>query len=200
MLNGGTGADTLVGGAGDDTYVTEGGDGITEGLNAGTDQVRSSVGYTLGANLENLTLTGAAAISGVGNTLANRLTGNAANNVLNGGIGADTLTGLGGADAFVFNTSLGAGNVDLITDFNVVDDTIRLGNAIFTGLANGVLTAAAFVANTTGLAGDPSDRVIYETDTGNLFFDADGTGGGARVQFSVLNPGLALTSADFFVV
>ena len=158
------------------------------------------VSYTLAANLENLVLTGAGAINGTGNSLANRITGNAGNNVLNGGTGADTLTGSGGADAFVFNTTPGAGNVDRITDFNVVDDIIRLENAIFTGLANGVLTAAAFVANATGLAGDASDRIIYETGTGNLFFDADGTGVGARVQFAVLNPGLSLTNTDFLVI
>ena len=63
-----------------------------------------------------------------------------------------------------------------------------------------VLTAAAFVANATGLAGDASDRIIYETGTGNLFFDADGTGVGARVQFAVLNPGLSLTNTDFLVI
>lgn len=199
-LNGGTGADTLVGGVGNDTYVTDGGDVITEGVGAGTDAVLSSVTHVLGANLENLVLTGSAAIHGIGNSLANRITGNAANNFLYGGTGVDTLTGAGGADAFVFNTTLGAGNVDRITDFNVVNDTIWLENAIFTGLVGGWLTAAAFRANTTGLAGDPTDRIIYETDTGNLFFDADGTGAGARVYFAVLSPGLfSLTETDFMV-
>ena len=61
VLNGGTGNDTLVGGLGDDSYVTDGGDVISEGLNAGTDLVQSSVSHILAANLENLTLTGTAA-------------------------------------------------------------------------------------------------------------------------------------------
>ena len=104
-----------------------------------------------------------------------------------------------GTDAFVFNTTLGAVNVDGITDFSVLDDTIWLENAVFTGLANGVLAAAAFVANATGLAADASHRIIYETGTGNLYFDADGNGVGARVLFATLNPSLAVTNVDFFV-
>jgi Ca2+-binding RTX toxin-like protein len=63
-----------------------------------------------------------------------------------------------------------------------------------------MLTAAAFAANALGVATDAFDRVIYETDTGNLFYDADGNGAGAAVQFAVLSPGLALTNADFFVI
>ncbi|MCX7301171.1 MAG: calcium-binding protein [Rhodobacterales bacterium] len=199
ILNGGGGTDSMGGGAGNDTYVTDGGDTITEGSGAGTDTVQSSVTLTLGANVEKLTLTGSSAINGTGNTLANTITGNGAANSLNGGLGNDTLTGGSGSDNFVFNTTLGTGNIDKITDFNVAADTIRLENAIFTGLANGALAGSAFVSNTSGNAADASDRIIYESDTGKLFFDKDGTGGAAKVQFATLATGLALTSADFFV-
>ena len=65
--------------------------------------------------------------------------------------------------------------------------------------ATGALAAAAFRANTTGLAGDASDRIIYETDTGRLLYDADGTGAAAGVQFATLATGLALTNNDFLV-
>jgi Ca2+-binding RTX toxin-like protein len=63
-----------------------------------------------------------------------------------------------------------------------------------------MLGAAAFARNASGDARDASDRVIYETDTGKLFYDADGKGGAAKVHFATLNAGLNLTSADFFVV
>lgn len=96
---GGRGRDTLNGGAGNDTYVAEAQDAILEAAGGGRDTVSSlSVSYVLGANLENLVLTGAAARDGTGNGLANVLTGNNLANLLRGGGGADTLRGGNGAD------------------------------------------------------------------------------------------------------
>ena len=81
------------------------------------------------------------------------------------------------------------------------EDRIVLENAIFTGLANGGLAAAAFAANTTGLAGDASDRIIYETDTGALYFDVDGTGIAAGIRFATLAPNLAgIGNGEFLVI
>jgi Ca2+-binding RTX toxin-like protein len=213
-LNGGTGVDSLRGGLGNDTYVIDTTtDTLTENASAGTDTVRSSVTYTLKTNFENLTLTGGAAINGKGNGVANALTGNtganilsglAGNDTLNGSTGKDTLTGGAGLDNFLFNTALSTTlNVDTITDFVAADDTIRLENAIFTKLtANGVLNAAFFKANLTGNAVDSNDYITYETDTGKLFYDADGNGAGAKVQFALLgtatHPGI--TAADFVVI
>jgi Ca2+-binding RTX toxin-like protein len=102
ILDGGAGADTLAGGAGNDTYIVDNaGDTVTEGVGAGTDSVQSSVSHTLSANVENLTLTGNAAINGTGNGLDNAITGNAAANTLDGGAGNDTLTGGGGQDTLL---------------------------------------------------------------------------------------------------
>ena len=114
-INGGTGNDTMRGGTGDDTYVVNvSTDIVTENANEGIDTVESSVTLTLGANVENLTLTGTSAINGTGNTLNNVLIGNSAVNSLSGAAGNDTLEGLGGADTLTGGTgndtySLGRG-------------------------------------------------------------------------------------------
>ena len=99
LLDGGTGNDTMAGGVGNDVYVVDSAsDTVTEAASEGSDTVQASVGYTLGLNLENLTLTGAAPINGSGNTLDNVLIGNAAANTLTGLSGNDTLDGGAGAD------------------------------------------------------------------------------------------------------
>ena len=106
-LNGRAGADRMFGRGGNDTYVVDaGGDVVSESANDGTDTVRSSVSHTLRSNVENLVLTGSAAISGTGNELANLLRGNAAANRLSGMDGDDNLSGGGGNDRLIG----GAGN------------------------------------------------------------------------------------------
>ncbi|MDJ0507455.1 MAG: Calx-beta domain-containing protein, partial [Nostocales cyanobacterium LE14-WE12] len=108
ILNGGAGVDTLIGGLGNDTYIVDTAtDTITELAGGGTDTIQSSVTYTIAAlnNVENLTLTGAAAINGTGNAGNNVITGNSGNNILNGGAGIDTLTGGTGNDIFLFQFS-----------------------------------------------------------------------------------------------
>ncbi|QLE57341.1 S8 family serine peptidase [Nostoc sp. TCL26-01] len=215
-LNGGRGNDEMRGGAGNDTYVVDStGDVIVENLNEGTDTVESSITYTLGANLENLTLTGIAAINGTGNTGNNIITGNSGNNTLNGGSGVDTLIGgdgndilIGGAgndtltgglgrDRFTFNSR--SEGIDKITYFNVVDDTIVVSAAGFgSGLVAGSAIAVSQLVMGTA-ATTASHRFIYDRNNGSLFFDQDGTGAIAKIQFATLNTGLTLTNADIFV-
>ncbi|MFN7514095.1 Calx-beta domain-containing protein, partial [Microcystis sp.] len=209
ILNGATGIDTLIGGLGNDTYqIDTTTDTITENANQGTDTVQSSVTYTLGNNLENLTLTGTANINGTGNTLNNVITGNSGNNILNGsdgndtligGTGNDTITGGAGSDRFTFNNR--NEGIDTITDFlSSQGDKIALSAAGFgSGLAAGVaITAAQFVLGTTAL--NASNRFIYNTITGRLFFDGDGTGTLAAIQIATLSSKPTLTASDILVL
>jgi len=218
LLNGGTGADKIAGGVGNDLYIVDStNDKISEGTNQGTDMVQSMASHTLAANVENLTLLGSVVANGTGNALANVMNGNsganaldgglgndnilggAGNDTLKGGLGLDRLTGGAGNDIFLFDTALNkTTNVDLIVDFSVLPDTIRLENAIFTGLSSGVLTPAAFRAGTS--ATDSSDRIIYDKVNGDIYFDKDGVGGAAAIRFAAVADGTALTNADFFVV
>ena len=135
---------------------------------------------------------------------SNNFNGLAGDDQINGFLGNDVLTGGLGKDTFVFNTALNAiSNKDTITDFNVFDDTIQLENAIFTKLtALGTLATSYFCANATGIAADSNDFICYNTATGVLSYDADGSGSGASVAFAVLGNSVhpALTAADFVVV
>ncbi|MGI6853456.1 right-handed parallel beta-helix repeat-containing protein [Mesorhizobium sp. 1B3] len=105
-------------------------------------------------------------------------------------------------DTFVFDTAISDSNkVDRITDFSVADDVIHLDNAVFTALADtGALADSAFVKNKAGLAQDANDRIIYETDTGELYYDANGSAAGDSIHFATLKAHLDLAAADFTVI
>lgn len=152
------------------------------------------------ANNKIVGLAGADTLSGrVGK---DQLFGGLDNDRLDGGAGSDTLTGGPGEDHFVFSAAPNANkNVDKITDFKPSDDTIDLTRAIMTALPNvDELPAKAFFASNTGEAHDRNDRIIYEKDTGKLFYDADGSGGGKAVLFAILQGHPAITAADFEIL
>jgi Ca2+-binding RTX toxin-like protein len=154
VLDGGAGADTLVGGAGNDTYIVDNaGDVVTEVASGGSDTVQAAVTYTLGAEVENLTLTGAGTINGTGNVLANVITGNSANNVLDGGVGADTLVGGAGSDTYVVDnagdvvTEVASGGSDTVQAAVTYTLGVEVENLTLTGASaiNGTGNALANV-------------------------------------------------------
>jgi trimeric autotransporter adhesin len=177
-LDGGTGNDLMIGGAGDDVYVVNiATDVVTELANEGVDTVLSSATLTLGANVENLTLTGSSALNGIGNSMNNWLIGNSGANVLTGGLGADTLTGSAGADTFVLSTlgdsGIGVGARDIITDFVSGTDKIS-----FTGIdANtGVTGDQAFTMINTAAFSGVAGQLRYSQAGGNTVMEGDVNG------------------------
>ncbi|GLK67631.1 beta strand repeat-containing protein [Hansschlegelia plantiphila] len=201
VLTGNAGVNVLTGGTGDDDYYVQTvGDKAVEANGQGDDRVLSSVSYSLaGQYIERLRLTGDGDVNATGNSLKNTIAGNDHDNILDGMTGADRIAGGAGHDAFVFSTTLGSSNVDAITDFSAADDTMRLGQSVFAGLALGALSADAFHLGTA--AADASDRIIFNNTTGALFFDRDGTGATYKaVQFATLENHATITAADFTII
>lgn len=171
VLDGGKGADSMVGGAGDDTYsVNDAGDTIVENLSEGNDKVISNISYTLGDNLEALTLNGLYHLNGTGNLLNNILLGNAGNNVLsglagndalngdagndtleggagndtlNGGTGADTLTGGLGDDVYYIDDASDVIVEKINEGFETVNSTVNFALDSGNGLNNLILLGTA---------------------------------------------------------
>jgi hypothetical protein len=171
-LNGGTGTDTLIGGLGGDTYIVDNtGDVVIEIANAGKDTVLSSVTYTLDVNIENLTLTGTAAINGTGNALANIITGNDANNILDGLAGIDTLLGGAGADTLIVNSITDTIDGGADTDTIQSSVTFSLDHPLVSNVENLVLTGTAVINGT----GDASNNVITGNSAANVLNGDTGT-------------------------
>jgi len=168
--------------------------------------VQSSINYILGANVENLNLSGEANINGTGNALDNQLVGNSGNNVLSGAAGNDVLTGAAGEDTlnggashdtleggegahrFYFTIAPGANTLQTIQDFHSGEDTLLLNPAVFRALgAPGELDASHFHAGVgVTTAADANDHVLYNSDTGALYYDADASGAQGAMQIATL--------------
>jgi ELWxxDGT repeat protein len=206
VLKGGAGNDTLAGGAGNDTIEGEAGidtvsfaaavRAVTVNLQAatatgeGTDQI---------FGIENV-IGGRFGDSIVGSTSNNDLNGGAGNDILDGDTGLDTLTGGLGRDIFVFDMR---DAIDVVKDFNPLDDILHIDNAMFTSLTSlllpGPLLPAKFVSGPAPVATQEA-QFLYETDTGILRFDGDGAGGVAPVMVLRLLGNPAITALDIFVI
>jgi VCBS repeat-containing protein len=117
------------------------------------------------------------------------LSGGAGRDTIYGGNGNDTLNGGADADIFVFNIAANnSSNHDTIQDFEANGvDLIHLDNAVFTQLtATGTLSSANFASNAGGTATDGNDYIMFDTTTGNLYYDPDGNGGTARLLIATL--------------
>ena len=228
ILDGKAGGDLLAGGRGDDTYVVDSlFDLVAENSGEGADSVQSAVDFTLPANVETLTLTGAVAASGTGNGSANIIEGNALANTLSGGDGNDTLRGMagndslnggngndslvGGAgsdvlyggsgmDSFRFDVAPSASNRDVVLDFSTGFDQIVLALPVFSALGGpGALSASDFAAG-TGFANTDTHHVLYNSETGALYYNPDGAGAAAPILVATLEDGPTLNASDFLLV
>ncbi|MEB3355725.1 MAG: calcium-binding protein, partial [Synechococcales bacterium] len=204
FLDGGLGVDVMVGGAGNDTYVYADGDFIVEAANEGIDTVISFSDYALTRDLENLTLAGSST-KATGNRLDNVLTGTDGANIMNGrkgddillgGVGEDTLKGEEGADRFVFTSPTEGG--DRIKDFssNQGDKLVFVASGFEDLLVPG-LQPGQFVVGRA--ASDRDDRFIYTKRTGELFYDADGSGSGAKTLIATFEGQPSLSANDFVI-
>jgi Ca2+-binding RTX toxin-like protein len=208
-LEGAAGADTLVGGLGDDTYRLIDNDVIIEDANGGNDTVISNINYTLGANLENLSLYNNA--SGAGNDADNRIiglgsgsntiSGGAGNDYLEGGLGNDVMTGGAGVDSFVLNAP--KSGIDRLADFTTGVDKLNISAALYGGglVASNALNINQLLIGIGTKATSADQRFIYKNTTGELYFDADGNlGNFASEKIATLSNLSSLSVSDFVVV
>lgn len=201
-INGGDGHDTIIGGSGNDILVAGNGTD-TVSYYGTTAAVTVSLAITAAQNTVGA---GSDTLSGfenlMGGFVSDRLTGNASGNWIDGLTGNDTLTGGGGSDHFAFDTMLNATtNVDTILDFQHGVDFLSPDHRFFSKLTGGALLPAVnFVANVSGVAIDSNDYVVYNTTTGALTYDADGSGAGAAIKFAILNGHPAIAAGDFYIL
>lgn len=167
VIDGALGDDTMAGGLGNDSYgVDSAGDVVTEALSAGIDTVQSTAAsFTLGVNVENLTLLGSADINGTGNALKNVLTGNTGINVLTGGLGNDIYVVQNDTDLAVENLNAG---VDLVqstaASFTLganVERLTLLGSADINGTGNGLANILIGNSGSNQLSGDAGNDRLF---------------------------------------
>lgn len=227
LLHGGAGADTLYGGAGNDLYLVDNvRDRVVE-AGEGVDVVVTSVDFTLAAGVEQLVPEDpgvTTALNLTGNALDNVIVGTMGNNALNGGAGNDVIFGLAGDDTYNGGAGddwlLGQGELTggdgvdhfgfgteaqgrtgpvIALDFTHGEDKVILQSEALLGYAlSGAPSADWFHAGTA--AQSSTDRLIYDQESGNLYFDSDGNGAEAQLQLGAVAAGTVLTYDDISFV
>ena len=232
LLNGLEGNDVLIGGTGNDRYIINSAGDVAFEASAtvagGNDTVLSTISYSAGFGIENVTLQGSQNLNANGNGANNLLNGNLGANVLNGGngndvlqgqLGADTLSGGNGDDRLVGGAGLdrlsgGAGNDsfqftnlatagDTVTDFRNVagnDDRFLVVAAQFGGGLTGPGPLAADQFRAGAAAQDADDRFIWNDAANTLSFDANGSAAGGVTLLATLDAGATVTAADIFLI
>lgn len=193
-IYGGFGWDKLRGGDGDDLLFGEDGNDYLD-AGSGNDHMEGGWGadVMIGKEGNDVLLGGKGNDTLLGGDGDDVIDGGLDADRIVGGLGSDLLTGGDGADTFVFDNYSG---VDTITDFVSGVDRIELARPAFTEIRFGTLYNSAFVVGTQAL--DANDRIIYDQATGNIYYDADGSGAGEKVLFAQVAAGTVLTAADFY--
>ncbi len=207
FLNGGKGIDTLIGGPGNDTYMANHTkDVVTEGTNRGTDVVKSSASYNLGANIENLNLVGRRAINGIGNNLDNRISGNNAKNRIIGKSGDDVLIGRGGRDVLIGDKGsdrlIGNQGNDMLNG-GVGNDTLIGGGGSDRFIFN---TGKSYRQASPGkdlirdFKNRDNDKIILDKTTFGTLDSKAGRGFSVIAEFDVVNRDAVVASSDAVIV
>ena len=207
-IRGGNGLDKLYGGGGKDKVTGGGGnDKLYGGVDNdkvygedGADKLYGEAGDdSLDGGVENDTLYGGAGNDTLkgGISGADKLYGEAGDDKLYGGAGKDSMDGGTGKDSFYFTNALTSGNRDIISNYKVADDTIKLSKSIFKALGSSV-TSDEFYKGTG--AHDGTDHIIYNKSTGALIYDANDNAPGGNVVFAYIDINLSLTYKDFEIV
>ena len=134
----------------------------------------------------------------VGTDLGDKIVGSATNAHVYGGLGSDTFSGSSGVEYIHFDTAIGNGDADTLLLFNSMKDKVVLHHDIFEQIGVGTLTSTAFVKGTT--AADADDRIIYDSATGSLYYDADGSGSAQQILFAHITPTSGFGAANFVIM
>ena len=195
MINGDSGNDALYGGDGNDTLNGGSGNDVLNG-GSGNDSLNGGSGDDSISGLDGNDIL-------IGDSGNDTLDGGSGNDTFDGGNGSDVLKGGTGSDTFRFTTASGINNADVITDFQSGSDKIELLLSLFANVkgSDGVFNASDLLIGSGVIKGTVggNEHLIFNSINKALYYDADGGGTGAGVQFATLTGITTLSHTDFLV-